>query len=165
MAFCFQKLPWKYIFFPIILPAHCFLWIWRLLVNLLAWLFVKMPPNLPDYGWFTSRRKGKAVMVFATVYNLDEKLNNMTENSVFFDTDKTFVICDNSANTHICNDKSKFTHYRELTDGKMTMAHSKALENQIYQRQQEVSSLKSSNQKAEYISIILWPFAIKCAED
>jgi hypothetical protein len=106
-------------------------------------------------------------MVFATVYNLDEKLNNMTENSVFFDTDKTFVICDNSANTHICNDKSKFTHYRELTDGKMTMAHSKALENQIYQRQQEVSSLKSSNsnQKAEYISIILWPFAIKCAED
>lgn len=106
-------------------------------------LFVKMPPNLPDYmdGLL-------AGAMFATVYNLDEKLNNMTENSVFFDTDTTFVICDNSANTHICNDKSKFTHYRELTDGKMTMTHSKALENQIYQRRQEVSSLKSSNKKA-----------------
>ena len=34
-----------------------------------------------------------------------------------FNTDATFVVCDNSANTHICNNKSMFTEFKEKNKG------------------------------------------------
>ena len=52
-------------------------------------------------------------MVFATVYNVDEKVKQLESKTVYFDTDNQFVICDNAANTHICNDKRMFIN---LTD-------------------------------------------------
>jgi hypothetical protein len=53
-------------------------------------------------------------MVFASIYNIDEKVKNLSEKSVYFDTDTSFVICDNSANTHICNTKHMFSELHEL---------------------------------------------------
>jgi hypothetical protein len=48
------------------------------------------------------------------IYNLDDKIKGLSEKSVFFDTDTSFVICDNSAKTHICNDKHMFSKLREI---------------------------------------------------
>jgi hypothetical protein len=35
--------------------------------------------------------------------NLDQRIAQLNEKTVFFDTDTEFVVCDNSANTHVCN--------------------------------------------------------------
>ena len=40
--------------------------------------------------------------------HIDEKANQLSKNTSYFDSDITFVICDNAANTHICNDKCMF---------------------------------------------------------
>lgn len=110
-----SEIPWKCILFPITLPAHCFLWIWNKLVDTVAWPFIKKkPPDSPEHAFVNSRRKGKSHMVFATVFNLDDKIKDLSEKSVYFDTDTAFVICDNSANTHICNDKHIFSDLREI---------------------------------------------------
>ena len=55
-------------------------------------------------------------MVFATVCNIDQKVHSLVEKSVHFDTDTTFVVCDNSANTHICNDRELFTELQPVKD-------------------------------------------------
>eukprot|EP00956_Cyclotella_meneghiniana_P031729 scaffold84308_cov35-Cyclotella_meneghiniana.AAC.1 len=55
-------------------------------------------------------------MALTTVYNLDKRVQDLTGNAVTFDTDANFVVCDNSANTHICNDKSMFTELRPIVD-------------------------------------------------
>jgi hypothetical protein len=34
-------------------------------------------------------------MVFATVNNLDQRIAQLKEKTVFFDTDTEFVVCDN----------------------------------------------------------------------
>ena len=44
--------------------------------------------------------------------NFDERISNMS--SVCFDTDSLTVICDNSANVHICNNKSSFVEDVEM---------------------------------------------------
>jgi hypothetical protein len=114
--YCGQKIPLKCILLPIRLPAHCFLRIWKKLVDFVAWPFIKKkPPDSPEYAFVNTRRKGKSHMVFASIYNIDEKVKNLSEKSVYFDTDTSFVICDNSANTHICNDKSIFSELREIS--------------------------------------------------
>jgi hypothetical protein len=99
--YCGQKIPWKCIIFPIALPALCFLWIWNKLVDIVAWPFMKKkPPDSPEYAFINSRRRSKFHMAFATVYNLDDKFKGLSEKSVYFDTDTSFVICDNPVNTH-----------------------------------------------------------------
>ena len=55
-------------------------------------------------------------MVFTSVYNVDDKLAN-SNGKVVFDTDAEFVVCDNSANTHICNNKAMFVSFKETTSG------------------------------------------------
>jgi hypothetical protein len=48
--YCVQKIPSKWILLPIRLPAHCFLWIWSKLVDMISWPFIKKkPPDLPEY--------------------------------------------------------------------------------------------------------------------
>ena len=54
-------------------------------------------------------------MVLATVLNIDEKAQARMDKTAYFDTDSGTVICDNSANTHICNDKRMFTELRPLS--------------------------------------------------
>ena len=47
--------------------------------------------------------------VFTTVLNVDERARRVRENGMFsFDTDSSTIVCDNSANVHICNSKSMF---------------------------------------------------------
>ena len=55
-------------------------------------------------------------LVFATVCNIDQKVQSLSDKSVHFDTDTAFVVCDNSANTHICNDKELFTELQPIGD-------------------------------------------------
>ncbi len=69
------------------------------------------------YRGYNKRRRSKWKRVaFTSVYNVDDKVKNSSKNSIF-DTDATFVVCDNSANTHICNDKSMFITFKETTSG------------------------------------------------
>ena len=82
------------------------------LVDVAASPFIKKLQTSPDLA--CNSRKTK--MVLATVYNIDEKVKQLSEKTVYFNTDTDFVICDNSANTHICNNKKMFTQYRDLTD-------------------------------------------------
>jgi hypothetical protein len=53
--------------------------------------------------------------VLATVYNIDQKMKQISENTMYFDTDTTFIICDNSSNVHICNDKRMFQDLKDVT--------------------------------------------------
>ena len=55
-------------------------------------------------------------MAFSSVFNVDDKVNKSQGNSMF-DTDANFVVCDNSANIHICNDKSMYTEFTETRKG------------------------------------------------
>ena len=55
-------------------------------------------------------------MAFTSVFNVDEKVKQCANNSLF-DTDANFVVCDNSANTHICNSKDMFVSFRPITSG------------------------------------------------
>jgi len=56
--------------------------------------------------WKKRRKKGKRTFhVHSTVLNIDKRLQEPT---LSFDTDASTVICDNSANVHICNNKSFF---------------------------------------------------------
>jgi hypothetical protein len=62
----------------------------------------------------SDRHWSKSKMVFAKVYNLDQRIAQLNEKTVFFDTDTEFVVCDNSANTHVCNNKSMFTELHPI---------------------------------------------------
>ena len=54
-------------------------------------------------------------MAFASAYNVDDKVTDA--NRGLFNTDASFVVCNNSANTHICNDKSMFNFFSATTSG------------------------------------------------
>ena len=47
-----------------------------------------------------NRGRGTTKMAFTSVFNVDEKAKNCSNNCLF-DTDASFVVCDNSANTHL----------------------------------------------------------------
>ena len=55
-------------------------------------------------------------MTFTSLYNVNDKVKNSSKNSIL-DTGATLVVCNNSANTHICNDKSMFITFKETTSG------------------------------------------------
>ena len=55
-------------------------------------------------------------MVFTSVFNVDEKVKQCANNSIF-DTDANFVVCDNSANMHICNNRDMFLSFRPISNG------------------------------------------------
>ena len=54
--------------------------------------------------WHKRKRK-KTYHAYSTVLNLDKQLK---DHSIKFDTDSSTIICENSANFHICNDKNMF---------------------------------------------------------
>ena len=51
-------------------------------------------------------------MAFTSAYNVDDKVNET--NHGLFDTNASFVVCDNLANTHICKDKSMFSNFGSI---------------------------------------------------
>ena len=46
---------------------------------------------------------------YSTVLNVDERTRRVRENGMMsFDADSSTIVCDNSANVHICNSRSMF---------------------------------------------------------
>jgi hypothetical protein len=65
----------------------------------------------------SSKQWSRRLMVLATVLNIDEKATGIDGITTLFDTDSSSVVCNNSANRHVCNDRRMFT---ELRDTPMT---------------------------------------------
>ena len=59
------------------------------------------------------RKKRRTYYAYSTVLNLDKRLQDQ---SIKFDTDSSTIICDSSANVHICNDKNMFISPPRRTD-------------------------------------------------
>ena len=53
-------------------------------------------------------------MEFTSAYNVDDKVKKLNGNSIF-DTDASFMVCDNLANTHICNNRDTFVNFIATT--------------------------------------------------
>ena len=49
-------------------------------------------------------------------YNVDDKVEKFNGTSIF-DTDGSFVVCDNSANTHIFNNRDMYVTFNETPAG------------------------------------------------
>ena len=47
-------------------------------------------------------------VAFTTVLNIDDRVNNLERDLATWDTDSSSMVCDNSANVHICNNRSMF---------------------------------------------------------
>ena len=45
---------------------------------------------------------------FTTVLNIDDRLNSLERDLTTWDTNSSSMVCDNSANVHICNDLKMF---------------------------------------------------------
>ena len=73
--------------------------VWRIFLFKFGWLRYKKRSRPP---W---QKRKKKVHVYNTVLNLD---NASSSSSMSFDSDSSTCVCDNSANVHICNDKSMF---------------------------------------------------------
>ena len=50
----------------------------------------------------------EAPVAFTTVLNIDDRVNNLERDLSTWDTDSSSMVCDNSANVHICNKRSMF---------------------------------------------------------
>eukprot|EP00956_Cyclotella_meneghiniana_P036772 scaffold130371_cov40-Cyclotella_meneghiniana.AAC.4 len=79
-------------------------------------VFASVPMNRKVLHSLRSKYWSRTRMALTTVYNLDQRVQDLTGSAVTFDSDANFVVCDNSANTHICNDKSMFTELRPIVD-------------------------------------------------
>ena len=55
-------------------------------------------------------------IALTSAYNVDDKIKQSNGNSIF-GTDASFVVCDNSANTHICNNRDTFVTFNKTTSG------------------------------------------------
>ena len=74
----------------------------RIILYKIGWLKFHIKEKYP---WRKRKRKKKAFQVHSTALNIDKRLQDQSLN---FDTDASTIICDNSANVHICNDKRMF---------------------------------------------------------
>ena len=88
----------------------------------MAYCYKLKPPVMWTYYRRKHRghRKGKrsrwSRVAFTSAYNVDDIAKRSSSNCMF-DTDASFVVCDNSANTHICNDKSMYAEFKETSRG------------------------------------------------
>ena len=55
-------------------------------------------------------------MVLTSSYNVDDKVKQSNGTSIF-DTNESFVVCDNSANNLICNNRDMFVTFNATTEG------------------------------------------------
>ena len=55
-------------------------------------------------------------MALNSAYKVDDKVKQSNVTSIF-DTDASFVACDNLANTHICNIRDMFVTVKATTTG------------------------------------------------
>eukprot|EP00984_Skeletonema_dohrnii_P013467 scaffold5583_cov166-Skeletonema_dohrnii-CCMP3373.AAC.1 len=71
------------------------------------------PSKQQRRSWKKRKQKDKLFHAHSTVLNIDKRLQ---ESTMSFDSDAKTVICDNSANVHICNDESMFVGPIRRTD-------------------------------------------------
>ena len=65
------------------------------------------------------KQKGRIlwdIVALTSAYNVDDKVKQSNGTSIF-DTNASFVVCDNSANTHICNNRDMFVTFNATTAG------------------------------------------------
>ena len=65
------------------------------------------------------KQKGRIlweIVALTSAYNVDDKVKQSNGTSIF-DTDTSFVVCDNLANTHICNNRDMFVTFNATTAG------------------------------------------------
>ena len=76
----------------------------RIILSKIGYLTFCVKEKFP---WSKRRRrqKAKSFHVHNVALNIDKRIQDRTLN---FDTDASTIICDNSANVHICNDKNSF---------------------------------------------------------
>ena len=55
-------------------------------------------------------------VALTSAYNVDDKVKQSNGTSIF-DTDASFVVCDNSKNTHIYNNRDMFVTFNATTAG------------------------------------------------
>ena len=55
-------------------------------------------------------------MALTSAYNVDHKVKQSNGTSIF-DTDASFMVCDNSENSHICNKIDMFVTFKSKTVG------------------------------------------------
>ena len=65
-------------------------------------------------------------MALTSAYNVDDKVNKSNGNSIF-DTDASFVVFDNSVNTHICNKRDMFVTFKATTAGLVATVRGKLM--------------------------------------
>ena len=100
-----------------------FLYFPMLLLNLFAVSFFTVRILAFRFGWWRgsfkrkhqwhkrkkkNRKCSSSSQVFTTVLNIDDRDSKAGSGFTTFDLDSNTVICDNSANVHICNKKSMF---------------------------------------------------------
>ena len=77
----------------------------RIFLYKIGWLHLQPPRGKHPWSKRKKKKRLKEFHVHSTVLNIDKRVQ---DEAVSFDTDSSTVICDNSANVHICNDKSMF---------------------------------------------------------
>ena len=55
-------------------------------------------------------------VALTSAYNVDDKVKQSNGTSIFY-TNASLVVCDNSANTHICNNRDMFVTFNKTTAG------------------------------------------------
>ena len=82
--------------------------VWRIFAFRLG--VIKCQPTTRKSGWCKRRsskwKSSSKHHAHAIALNIDDKIGSSA--SVRFDADSVTVVCDNSANVHVCNDKSCF---------------------------------------------------------
>ena len=95
-----------------------------LLVHVLVSVYIKITNNFTGeifemQGQFTNRKwvrmrtSKKHCHGSSRLLNIDKKTIGMEGMTSLFDTDSSCVVCDNSANCHVCNDRQMFTELRD----------------------------------------------------
>ena len=101
---------------PLLILFRCFLWIWDATATLICQLIKPRRIRILHRDKLPTPFRGRRHMVYTSIYNIDKIVEKLSNGTMSFDPDSTFIVCDNSANTHICNDRSMFTDFKELSD-------------------------------------------------
>ena len=91
-----------------------FYFIGRIILYKFGWLTFHVKEK---YSWSKRKRKKKKKRTPHHVHNVALNIDTrLQDGSLNFDTDSSTIICDNSANVHICNDKNVFIGDLRRTD-------------------------------------------------
>ena len=113
---CWELLPaaWHFLLFMILNSIGLGYFITRILLYKIGWLELPIPRGKRPWRRKKKKKRLKVYHVHTSVAcNIDKRLQDQ---SLSFDTDSSIVICDNSANVHVCFDKRMFIGELRRTD-------------------------------------------------